>query len=116
MQSPFTHPCILCSHFIPQLFTCPGASTLPSAVSLEAAAAASLAKLAESKGLDLPDTFTSFATRAAAASGSDESDRGRTKLLEWELPGIPACAEWLGPGLLVLGDTMAGGRGETEMG
>ena len=32
----------------------------------------------------------------------------RRKLIQWTLPGIPTCAEWLAPGLLVLGDSMAG--------
>lgn len=57
----------------------------------------------------LVETGGKFATASMALAGSSPNPlASRMRLLDWELPGVPSCAEWLSPTLLVLGDSMAG--------
>ena len=83
------------------LLSCPPAAALPSA--------ASLVPPPSSSSFSSPSVGRAdLALAASAAAAGSPLPSCRRRLLQWALPGIPACAEWLAPGLLVLGDSMAG--------
>ena len=59
-------------------------------------------------GLGSADLVTASLAAAAASMSAPALAQMRRKLIQWELPGVPTCAEWVALGLLVLGDSMAG--------